>query len=170
MLQRIRQAIEAGRTAVLQADAERVDTSGYPQEMTNKSEFSPPATPKEVDPVLALLALDELGSAAPELTRKHLAAAKAAGTRALFITGSASELDFFPDRSLLCEYLPSHQEIFGATEERSDVITLYRQHRLQLILDKWRVQDCNWIGDSAAELIPTKMSEATRPVRFHKIQ
>ena len=165
MLDRLKRAMDAGRTAVAEADSVSKPPANVPA-------LPQPAPQAEPVPLLALLVLDETGAATPELVQRRHAAAQKAGTKALFIVGSASEADFFPKQSLLCEYIPSHEEIFRATEERADVIQLYRQHRLRLILDKWRVEHCDWTGPSAGELVARMAADkdgAARPVRFRQI-
>jgi hypothetical protein len=164
MLNRLKRALEAGKTAV--AEDQVLPQPILPDLMSEPAQAAPTAEP---DPLLGLLMLNDVGPAAPELTQKHLKAAKSAGTRALFIVGAETEMDFFADRTLLCEYLPSHQDIFRATEERPDVIALYRQYRFQLILDKWRVTDCRWVGEDAADLIAQTKLNGQRPIRFRKM-
>lgn len=179
MWERLKHAIKAGRAAAAEAEAPLFSAS-EPTSQSAGPVTRPVSVPGQIetvsdvepDPLLALLVLDEAGPATPELTRRHLEAAKSASTGALFIVGARSELDFFSDRTLLCEYLPSHEDIYRATEERADVIALYRQHRLRLIFDKWRVEDCRWVGDSAGELVARLQTEkdgAQRPIRFHKM-
>lgn len=147
MLERLRQAIEAGHSAV-------AETLGV-------------AEPAE-KPILALLVLDEIGPPAAKLRQRHLAAAEAEGSRALFILGPKSELEH-PGLDLLCEYLPSPEDLARTTGERPDLIRRYREARLRLILDKWGVRECRWIGESAAEFVDAwcEVDDPTRrPVRF----
>lgn len=177
MLERIKRALDAGRRAAAEADLSAVEP--VPEGRSESLLLSQPQPPfepapdvdaPEPEPLHALLVLDEVGSAADEVTRRCIADAKVAGTKALFVLSSNSDLDF-PDCNLLCEFLPTHEEIFRATEERADVIDLYRQHRLRLILDKWRVRECRWIGESAADLVAklnANKDSAKRPVVFRK--
>ena len=147
MLEKLRQAVEAGKTAV--ADASRET-----------------AAPEK--PVVALLVLDAVGTPAERLRRQHQTAAKDQGARALFILGPKSEHEY-PDLDLLCEYLPLPEDLARATGERPDGTSRYVRARLRLILDKWAVRECQWVGDTAAELIDgwDSAEDATRvPVRF----
>ena len=147
MLEKFRQAVEAGKTAV--ADASREATA-----------------PEK--PVVALLVLDAFGTTADGLRRRHQTAAKAQGDRALFILGPKSEHEH-PDLDLLCEYLPLPEDLARATGERPDGTSRYVRTRLRLILDKWAVRECRWAGETAAELIGgwDGAEDATRvPVQF----
>lgn len=144
MLSRLKEAVEAGRAAV-------VDAGAVPEQ--------------QVD---ALLILDELGPLADETRQRHLASASAAGHRALFILGPEAELEHH-DLSLLCEFIPRGYDLAASTGQRPDTILRYRQARLGLILDKWNVTECRWVGDSAEELIeslPTDGHGQMRQTRF----
>lgn len=125
----------------------------------------------EPEPKLALIALDPMGPSAPDIRAAHLTACAKARLEPLFILGKDTPSPLFLDHSILCEYLPSHEEIFRMTQERADVITLYRLRRLQLMLDKWRVKDALWLGPEAGDLA-AKLTESKdrtkRMVRFRE--
>ncbi len=146
MLNRLKDAIEAGRNAVAEAgDAESARS------------------------VVALLVLDELGDMADDIHKRHLDLASASDHRALFILGPDSEPEH-GDVKNLCEALPRGHDIATATGIRPDNILRYRLARLRLILEKWEVSDCHWIGDSAAELVEAwndSEEDQHRPVSFH---
>lgn len=147
MLEKIKQAVEAGKTAVAEASGE---------------------TEAAEKPVMALLVLDAMGPTAEGFRRRHLDAAAAAGARALFILGPKSELEH-PDLDLLCEYLPSPEDVARTTGERPDGIRRYVRARLRLILDKWSVRECRWIGETAAEMVDNWNNAGDpmrRPVEF----
>ena len=146
-MERLKQAVEAGKTAVAEAsrEAEAAET-----------------------PVVALLMLDAMGPIAEGLRKRHLEAAAAEGARALFILGPKSESEH-PDLDLLCEYLPAAEDLARATGERPDGITRYILERLCLILDKWSVRECHWVGETSAELIDgldALEDPGQRPVEF----
>jgi len=141
MLNRLRDAIEAGRSAVVDAEAEKA---------------------AEEQPVDALLVLDELGPLADETRKRHIDAASAAGHRPLLILGPDSELEH-NDLAQLCEFLPRAEDIVLATGYRPDAIRQYRLARLRLIFEKWRITECRWIGDSALEVVEF-WTESDNPV------
>lgn len=145
MLRRVREAIEAGRSAV--SDAEKT---------------------AEVSNLVALMVLDELGPMADDTRARHLDAVSASGKRALFILGPDAELEH-ASLKILCEFLPRSQDIALTTGQRADVILRYRLARLRQILDKWEVEECRWIGDQAAELVAAWNADPNAPlppVRF----
>ena len=144
MRERIRAAMEAGRRAVAEAEASR---AGPPE-------------------VLALLVLDELGVAADALRQRHLEAAKAAGARPLLVLGPLSEHEHPPGGELR-EALPLPQHLARATGATPDAVTQYLGTRLGLILEKWTVAECRWIGETAAQIVETAAdAPGTAPVRF----
>lgn len=152
MIERFRRALAAGRGAV----AETADIAGQVAE---------DAAP---GPLLALLALDEIGVGAEGLRDRHLAAARAAGTRALFVLSPLSAAEIArPD--LLCEILPQPDDLARTTGDGPEAVALYRRNRLRLILDKWAVRECRWTGESAAELVEgwsPDRDTRLRPIRF----
>ena len=129
MLTRLTNAIDAGRKAV-----------------------SEDRKAAEVQNLLALLVLDELGPMAEPTRSRHLEAAASAGQRPLLVLSPDSELEQ-ADLAYLCEFLPRGHDIAASTGQRPDNILRYRLARLRLILDKWDVRECRWIGDGAGDLV-----------------
>jgi hypothetical protein len=151
MFGRFRRAVEAGRAAI-GATPPPSDAGASPS----------------LPPMLALLALDEIGPGAAGLRDRHLSAARAQGARALFILSPDSAPDL-ADNTLLCEFLPLPEDLARTTGDPPEIVGAYRHNRLRLILDKWSVSECRWIGESAAELVDGWTPEADlrlRPIRF----
>lgn len=145
MLTRLTNAIDAGRKAV-----------------------SEERKAAEVQNLLALMVLDELGPMAASTRTRHLEAAASAGQRPLLILGPDSEPEQ-ADLAYLCEFLPRSHDIAASTGQRPDNILRYRLARLRLILAKWDVRECRWIGDGAGDLVEAWSRDPalnTQPVRF----
>lgn len=150
MISRFRRAIEAGHIATAQTG---------PAELANDA---------SLPPILALLALDEIGPNANSLRDRHQAAAQEQGAQPLFILNPESSPDFLV-ANLLCEFLPLAADLAQTTGDTPAVVEKYLQTRMRIILDKWGVRECRWIGESAAELIePWTRGDnlALRPVAF----
>ncbi|MEL7151408.1 MAG: hypothetical protein AAGK71_11760 [Pseudomonadota bacterium] len=140
MFGKLKDAIEAGRTAV--SDAESA---------------------AEIENLSALLILDELGPTADAVRTRHIEAASAAGQRPLLVLGPEAELEH-ADLNLLCEYLPRAQDLAASTGHRPDAVQTYRLRRLSFILEKWSVSECRWIGPSAADLVDAWRASARAEV------
>lgn len=135
MLQRIKQAYQAGRRAA--------DDLGTP---------ASEATARAGRPRLALLALDLPDATVGQLADRHASAAQRAGTRALLIT-STTATGIFLRPDLVCERLPLLADLRLASDDPAEILLQYLRRRLRLILDKWSVTDCLWAGNASAELI-----------------
>lgn len=145
MLTRLKNAIEAGKLAVADADGT-----------------------VNVQSVHALLILNEMGPLADQVRVRFLTGAQNAGHRAILILGPDSELEH-PDLSQVCEFLPRVEDLAKIAGRRPAAIERYRLNRLRLILSKWGVNECRWIGDDAADLVEAWNSSAepvARPVTF----
>lgn len=145
MFGRLKEAVEAGRTAVSDAKSAA-----------------------EVQNLSALLLLDVLGPAADGVRTRHIDAATAAGQRPLLILGPEAEPEHV-DLQLLCEYLPRLQDLAAATGHRPDAILRYRMKRLSRIFEKWGVVECRWIGPSADDIVDawsSKQGAGLRQVTF----
>lgn len=144
MLKRIKEAIEAGRNAVAEAET--------------------PVAPKPG--VLALIVLDELGDGAAPVRQRHAQAAQSQGAKPLLILGPLSDHEH-PRNGDLREYLPRLEDLARTTAARPDALTHYLSARLSLILDKWDVRECRYIGETAAELVEVALQDKSRrPVNF----
>ena len=130
MFDRLKQAIDAGKTAVSEAE--------------ETSNISPPNA-------MAWLVLDEFGPDAARLHKLHVDAAAKSGVRPLFILGRYAEHEH-SDLSLLIETLPLPEDLILATDARTDEIQSYILRRLLFIFRKWNVEICHYSGPRAAEL------------------
>ena len=145
LFERLQRAIEAGRTAVRDAEA----------------------AARPAPSVQAWIVLDELNRDAEPVRRRFLDAADEDGARPLFILSPLSEPDHArPQRS--CEFLPLPEDLAEALDERPDAIMLYLQVRLAGILRKWQVDTCYWSGDRAGELVDLLRAEDS-PITFRAL-
>jgi hypothetical protein len=151
MLQRIKQAYEAGRRAA--------DDRGTPASEASK---------RAGRPCLALLALDLPDAAVRQLADRHASAAQRAGTRALLIT-SATATDIFLRPDLVCERLPLLADLRLASDDPTELLLQYLRRRLHHILDKWSVTDCMWAGNASAELIGAGSTFPEGNIRCHAL-
>lgn len=149
MLTRLKNALDAGLSAVRMADAPR------PLDATS---------PK----VVALVVLDPLGDAGSALAARHVARASAGGARPLFVLNPWSAPDL-ARRDVLCEFLPLPEDLARTTGDRPDVVERYVLARFRLMLDKWGVRECRWHGDAAQDLVARwdRLADpSVRPVSF----
>lgn len=145
MLKRFADALDAGRKAVADAEAREVPKS---------------------TPVLALLVLDELGAGAGPVRDRHAQAAREISARPLLILGPFSEHEH-PRDGTLRECLPGLEDLARSTGARRDAMAHYMAARLALILDKWDIRECRYIGERATDLADALARNPTRrPLKF----
>ena len=133
MLQRFRQAVTAGQTAMEAAKV--IET----------------ADRRLITPVTALMVLDDVDAAGDRLKSAHLSRAEASGARALFILSPLSAPDFM-EYALLTEFLPVPEDLVRTTGDTLEVAKRYRLRRLEIMLRKWNIRDCHTFGPEANRL------------------
>lgn len=166
MLNRIKHALDAAKAAAAENEGPGAPKAPDSLPQTSKGEDDHPP------PLYALIALDEIGAGGDEIARQHIADARSRNLRAIFVLSTDSDFDIPHDPDHVREYIPAHEDIYRATMERPDVIELYRQYRFRLVLDKWRVREGRWIGESAGDLIARYRAESDpskRPIQFRQI-
>lgn len=179
MFRRVMRALEAGRAAVAEAEnaphgatlpeQDRRGRIGRALDAGRAAVADAEAAARNTErPAVALVVLDTMGPDAEAMRRAHQRFAAGRGLRPLFVLGPLSELEH-PERHLLCEFLPLPEELGLILGERDEVIRAYLAARLRAILDKWRVEECFWAGERAAELIeswPRDAAPTGREIRF----
>ena len=135
MLQRFKDALQAGRAAV---DA----ASGLDRKAAN----------------IAWLVIEEMGADAPHLRSRFLDATEDEDAETLVILSALSDLEH-SDLKRRCEYLVLPEDVARVTGESPDVIEVYLANRLFHILSKWDIRTCFWSGDRAAGLVDLVLSK-----------